>query len=295
LGADLLSPTLASLFGYDFIARFLPGSWLGLEIWDRGAALEDAIDGAWRSHGQASLRGMCFGDAWAGPGGDLPALILLGTDVSTGQRVAASHLQFLEGHSTGGSCPADPPATEPGLRTLAAEIPDKDVPLLTAAVMSARFPVVSPSARLPCRGIARHVVDGGYFENSGVTTLLEMLDRVAPELSSIEGARVIVLRIANGGASAGTAWTRRGGGFSSIMPEPVTALLNTQDSRAAVAVSNLERRLDESQRITFTLTSSAVAIPLGWQLGKAAQDEIDRQVGGATNASQFRQVAGALK
>jgi hypothetical protein len=295
LGSDFLSPAISSLFGLDFLARFLPGYVVDLSGWDRGAALEDAIDMAWQNYGQPSLRNVCFGAAWSGPQGDLPALILLSTDVRSGQRVAASHLKFLSSKiANAGECSAEPPASEARLRTLAAELPDKDVPLLTAAVMSARFPIISPSARLPCSGSARRVVDGGYFENSGVTTVLELLDAIAPETGSSSGVQVMVLRIANGDASTGSVWTRRGGGFAGLMPEPVRALLNTQDSRAAVAVANLESRLGD-QQITFALSSSPVAIPLGWQLGKAAQAEIDHQVGGSANAPAFQKIASVLE
>jgi hypothetical protein len=295
LSSDLLSPTLSSLFGLDFVARFLPGAYIGLDVWDRGAALEDAIDAVWRGYGQRQLRGVCFSQAWAGATGDLPALILLATDVRSGERLAASHLQFLPSNPNGaGDCSAEPPAGEARLRTLAAELPKKDIPLLTAAVMSARFPIISPSAGLPCSGGARRVVDGGYFENSGVTTVLELLDAIAPETTAPNDLQVMVLRIANSDASTGSVWTRNGGStFGRLMPDPITALLNTQDSRAAVAISNLESRLGGNQ-LTFGLTPSPVAIPLGWLLGKAAQDEIDRQVSGEANASAFTRVSNAL-
>jgi hypothetical protein len=49
------------------------------------------------------------------------------------------------------------------------------IPLSTAAHMSARFTYVSPAGRFPD---GTHVVDGGYFENSGATTALEILMRI---------------------------------------------------------------------------------------------------------------------
>jgi hypothetical protein len=52
----------------------------------------------------------------------------------------------------------------------------KDVRLSTAAHMSARFTYVSPAGRYRTDG--SHVVDGGYFENSGATTALDILRQV---------------------------------------------------------------------------------------------------------------------
>ena len=58
---------------------------------------------------------------------------------------------------------------------------DQDVGLATAALLSARFPFVSPSGRVPaCDGDeGRHgeeafVVDGGYIDNSGAGSLVEL-------------------------------------------------------------------------------------------------------------------------
>jgi hypothetical protein len=55
----------------------------------------------------------------------------------------------------------------------------RDVRLETAVRMSAAFPYVSPAARAdtPCN--AEHLVDGGYFENSGMFSLGEWLKEAA--------------------------------------------------------------------------------------------------------------------
>jgi hypothetical protein len=54
-----------------------------------------------------------------------------------------------------------------------------DVAVVTAARMSATFPYVAPAARPTAEGPEipqLHVVDGGYFDNYGMATLLEWLD-----------------------------------------------------------------------------------------------------------------------
>ena len=70
--------------------------------------------------------------------------------------------------------------------------PRVDLPLTGAACLSARFPVVSPPAFLPqwrdqpIRGadggslfpltVKRRYVDGGYYDNSGVETAMDVID-----------------------------------------------------------------------------------------------------------------------
>jgi hypothetical protein len=67
--------------------------------------------------------------------------------------------------------------------------------LSTAALLSARFPVVSPDGVIRAKdrlGFGDRVVDGGYFENAGLTTALD----VATALKA-EGVTPFILLIHN--------------------------------------------------------------------------------------------------
>ena len=62
-----------------------------------------------------------------------------------------------------------------------------DVPLSTVAILSARFPYVSPSGRVDRRcpdddqgNKVTYVVDGGYLETSGASPLVELEDKLEP-------------------------------------------------------------------------------------------------------------------
>jgi hypothetical protein len=46
--------------------------------------------------------------------------------------------------------------------------------------MSARFPMISTAARLPGDPSGTGYVDGGYFENSGLTATLRLIQSYAP-------------------------------------------------------------------------------------------------------------------
>lgn len=68
--------------------------------------------------------------------------------------------------------------------------------------LSARFPIISPAATLPCREPRWRVVDGGYLENSGLTTALELIDNIIRGATSAgRHVRVVLIRIENGEAT----------------------------------------------------------------------------------------------
>jgi hypothetical protein len=71
-----------------------------------------------------------------------------------------------------------------------------DIRLSTAALLSARFPIISPAGIIRAEddsSIGDRVVDGGYFENAGLTTAMD----VARELRRL-GIVPVVLWVQNG-------------------------------------------------------------------------------------------------
>src|SRR5262249_53562225 len=132
------------------------------------------------------LRTRRFYDMWPGTEGrDVPALILLSTDVAGGRRVAISHLSFdpqdgsansTDNNKTTARCsspePAPLPRPEDEARLLALRdaAPWLSPSLPAAAVVSASVALMTPAATVPCAGERWRLVDGGCFENSGLTT-----------------------------------------------------------------------------------------------------------------------------
>lgn len=110
-----------------------------------------------------------------------PANIFNATLVETGDRLLFSTSYLPVG------TPATPPARwdfhEFHLND--AKTQTLDVAVVTAARLSATFPYVTPAARPDDGGPEKaqlHVVDGGYFDNYGMDTLLEWLDDGLTEL-----------------------------------------------------------------------------------------------------------------
>lgn len=81
-----------------------------------------------------------------------------------------------------------------GLRNFEDLYPGTDVQIVTAARLSASFTYVSPAARADVSGPQYHVVDGGYYDNYGMTTLMEWLQQALQEASP-RPKRVLVVQI----------------------------------------------------------------------------------------------------
>lgn len=272
LGADFLAPTLGAMLYPDLVQRFLPVP----VFQDRAAALEQAWEARWHSVTGNTLLAGDFLKLWP-QDHPWPALLLNGTSVRSGGRVITSNLQLAGGDMELSMDAADL------LRTLGAPVRAS-----TAADNSARFPLFGPVgvARgqiLPNGALPRAsdlVVDGGYFEDFGATTLLETLDvlQEAAARANIP-VRFIVLQI------IGAPPVPMPGMASPSMPRgffgPLVTLLRTRDARGAAASEALARRTAElggvyvPLRLGFSPTGQAA--PLSWSLSPIAQHVIDVQ------------------
>ncbi len=157
LDSDFLAPALASLVFVDTPASFLPDFGHG----DRGAALEESFENA--SGGLLARPFLSlFPYKWDGAGEATapwrPILLLNATHEETGKRIITGHV-LIERDVFIDSLDA--------LKVL-----NDDVRASTAAHNSARFSYVSPAGDLG--GDQGSVIDGGYFENYGALTALEV-------------------------------------------------------------------------------------------------------------------------
>jgi Patatin-like phospholipase len=200
LGHDVLSPILASLLYPDLLQRFLPRP---IERFDRARAAEDALRYYWN---RATGDDQPGGDDMFGKNfllsdlyksgfetGSTPALFLNTTRVETGEQLVVSNL------NPAGSSQEQNHRLN-GLKSLADLDPTLSLPLVSAAYTSARFPVVAPAGYLKPKGEKMRFVDGGYFENSGTATVLDLLSKLTPGINeTIKDAGVdvqfIIIRI----------------------------------------------------------------------------------------------------
>lgn len=178
LGKDFLTPTLAAMSQSDLVQRFLP---FGFP--DRERALETAWEEGYRSTLSAPTFAGGVLDLYA-KHPDLPSVFINGTMVETGDRIITSNCRIRPAPEPAAPEPAaqQPTPQQPSPLLVFRNAYDgfeqlgSDIPLSSGSGMSARFTYVSPAGRIPGPdGLLGHVVDGGYFENSGAVTAAEVV------------------------------------------------------------------------------------------------------------------------
>lgn len=178
---DLLSPLLSAWLFEDALARVLPTSWChtpGCGVMSRGAWFEQALEA-----GAPRLRAGLIASrpASAAPGAHRPYLLLNSTWVESGERAIGSDLRidwrhFVDARDTLG-------------------LTGQDMALATAAHNAARFPFINaigalqvpralcllrsgeprPDAEPGKPVVCGHLADGGYFDNSGGNSTIDVL------------------------------------------------------------------------------------------------------------------------
>ncbi|HTP50556.1 MAG TPA: hypothetical protein VMK42_07660 [Anaeromyxobacteraceae bacterium] len=266
LGRDFLSPTVGMLLFPDLVQRFIPAP---IPAFDRARGMELAWERALQQQGGSTAFSEPATRLWShGPLGQVPAVLLNATSVEEGRRFIVSPA-FQTAHLF-------EDATD-GLASLGA-----DVPLSTAAHLSARFPYISPLGRVEGFG---HVADGGYFENSGAATLLDLLNALS-DASSNEPIKplVIVIKYTDGAIPRRSASLVPAGvqgpvtnRFLTELLGPPVALLQAREARASFSVKSLRRKVKVlgGRTVTIALDDKQHPLPLGWTLSETAQKYID--------------------
>jgi hypothetical protein len=176
--------------------------------------------------------------------------------------------------------------------------PGEDVRLSTAALLAARFPYVAPSGKVEkCGGGSpANIVDGGYFENTGNATIVELWDSLrglVTKHNANAGSTCVVpvlleidnhYRGAPGPAPAGRPWE------SSAPLQTLRAGRDARDaeSRQAAALAFGQREFDgmsahvgsEGDAIDriahiFPRAHPGAEAPLGWTLSDVATADLD--------------------
>ncbi|HJZ42913.1 MAG TPA: hypothetical protein VJ233_04260 [Hyphomicrobiaceae bacterium] len=228
LKQDFLAPIVSRAFFADLLQRFLPQP-LIVSQFSRGRAFEESIVHAWnRVEGKEGnpfaspfLSHWSFDDAG-------PALLLNTTSVSDGRQMVAS--------------PFGPDIDDPGYHIgylfMQEALSGKDLTLGSAVGLSGRFPWILPAATVGDNRLA--LVDGAYFEGSGVETLSVIRNALRPYEVKPAGEAsfpyITVHVIVIGGAQPPA---------SSIpitmdeLTPPLRTMLNTRDRRGYLAHSTM--------------------------------------------------------
>jgi hypothetical protein len=301
---------------------------------DRAALLENAFEDQYKylvdpdGHAESGLT-RAVGQFPHGRERWVPLLMLNTTSVLDGRRSIISDLLTF-------SCPAGNavpffPAAVDTFETLGAadtcadgtpvaDPATKAVRLSSGATASARFPVLSPPAGIRnANGEAVDlIVDGGYFENDGLTSarqLAEAMLAVQPGLR-----KPVILHVTNNPTSESTGAqdvaprSPRDPKWYDAFTAPLVALAATRDGHAAEATKAAQQSAAVEAVLSFQVFDTVPArgkdgacslanaqttarsqaaprikdLPMSWWLSGAVQKYLDSQVCHAENADRYR-------
>lgn len=292
LAGDALAPTLAAMLQPELVQRIVP--------WPRFPGRDRALEQSWEASWSEALTRRSDGvggrvddgfrlgllQMYARHPGRLPSLFLNATTVETGDPIIISNCVIRENKRAPAQSEEEAggvPAANDALVLLGS-----DLPLSRAAGLSARFPYVSPAGTLRHKGSdLLHVIDGGYFENTGAATaasLLRILSRVADD--ERREVRLVLVTISFGGelSSLGSViatdpYSAKLTGAQQGLKEslsPVRGLLNTRAARGRRALA--EARSEADDLVRFVLVQGKIELPLGWLLAGRSRDSMDYQL-----------------
>jgi len=142
-----------------------------------------------------------------------PASIFNATVVETGERMMISTSDQCEKNGQIDECserarqlatamparPIEPISAPYGRKSFYSFLPGYDIPIVTAVRLSASFPYVTPAPRADLSDTGdvnyKHVADGGYYDNYGVSSLLEWLNEGLTYKTSANLKNILIVQI----------------------------------------------------------------------------------------------------
>jgi hypothetical protein len=303
---------------------------------DRAEILERSWQKTWETRGlERGLR-----ESWNLRTSETPAplLVLNGTRVQDGCRFVASPLALSihPRNATAGSsdcralepfeskAPTYTPAGDRGEWTFATSqdladflCPGQDVRLSTAGLLSARFPVISDSGYLErdadCAGKPvdheANVVDGGYFDTSGASPIVELmatLDALVAKEMRPRGSCYMPVLLQLDNSYAGGAVSNKGNRPWETLA-PALTLKGARDARennarqTAALLFSAPRAfgsdwsgIDRYAHI-YPRSHPGSSAPLGWILSAASRDDLRNELLSRENRSEISKVRQWLK
>jgi hypothetical protein len=269
LSTDLLSPLLGAMLFPDALQRIVP---VPIPQADRSRAIEYALEDSWRKATTGNC-GRCDGARMSeraidlytqpAPANAVPNLFLNTTEADTGRIIPYTTVR-VQGLATpfrdqaeiddGSFDAVEPSASQIERLSLQDRMADDRIPLSTAAIVSARFPYLTPAGRIAYSG--GDYVDGGYFENSGTWLLSGLVQYLigqqatypagqSPQLDAAKKAVFVVIIIESEPCTRDSLETgcdedatTLSGSWNEAL-SPLRALLSTRDMRAEYSLDGL--------------------------------------------------------
>jgi len=286
LRRDLLAPLLAGLLYPDFVQRFIPIPVLP----DRAQAFEEALAEAFETVvGEDRLNRSFVELTSAEKQKTWPALFLNATWSENGRRLVAAGFDMRE---------------ENAVHADFLRLFNHDIRLSTAAHNSARFPYLSPpgtwAIKQPDRSFQsstedqiQRLQDGGFFENYGAETAIEILDSASRHFDRYQiPFRPLVLLITSDPslpANLDDFTTSTSSGFGYETTTSAKTIAAAREGRGVEAAIRLKNRVKhyysgESSTLAtddslpffhFRMCTEGLSPPLTWSLSHGAIRQIE--------------------
>jgi hypothetical protein len=238
LGKDFLSPVVAGLLFTDLAQRFIP---VPIRWADRQRFLEKAWEDAFGP--RPNLFSGAFASLYSGEYRNrLPSLLLNTTVVDSGRRAIISNIDVSSFTDT--------------IDILKDGYSTQRLKLSAAAGASARFTYVSPAGSLETPEDKKmRVVDGGYFENSGAATAMDLLNTLMSQKKENDEKKLypILILIRNDPGAPSVCHRNQAdedpqepgaGEFLNDLSSPIRALLKARTARARLAEVDAARTVE---------------------------------------------------
>ncbi len=327
LGDDYLASTMAWLLLVDTPRSFIG---FGPAIRDRAEIMALGWEASWKGdNGKGYLSEGMF-EQWH-RNTDIPLMVFNGTSVNDPCRFNGSVLRSTA-HGVGDTCTslgAFEGRTEGVGETVALaatqDLEDylcghQDVKVSTVVLMSARFPVITPSGRIG-GGLGEcdrepneaFVVDGGYLDGSGAGTITELWQRLEGQVAAFNSDHSacivpLLIQIDNGyenprAAVAGTSPIEILVPLRTILSSQFGRIANEREQAAIefdqpfelqgrpirVYASDGSQISSRYARLT-TRAHPGIQAPLGWTLSDASFDDLREQLTIAENMRELAEI-----
>ena len=290
LAADFLAPSIAGLFYDDLAQRFVPFPFAPL---DRSRGLEEGWErAAYRVPGRPLEKTM---DGFYEGCVRLPELLLNSTVAETGQRAILTRLDtsgFVDTFNLNRTPLSTSRQTVAALALQSARFPlispagsVREVPAADEGIFARYFGVWWPSTKL-------RLVDGGYFDNSGIQTALEVLTQIqaTPASKRLKPVLLVISSEAGGQHLCGPA------SAEALCPLPLTTqpqtpapvwrwlhestpplrgLFNVRDSHVRILAKRAVREFGlQVVVLPPPMSVDGLEAPLGWALSTRTREDL---------------------
>jgi hypothetical protein len=252
--------------------------WAQEVAWQRGLRVDTATLSSWRDDARAGWR---------------PAMIFNATFAETGERFLLGPISLELKETSHQSKFKDKDFWE--------SCPGCDMKLVTAARLSATFPYVSPIARpISKDGLQKpHVADGGYVDNYGVLTILNILREVGPEALVKRGVRrVLLVQIQT---SSLTHEETQSSGWLYQVAGPFMTMLNVRESTQflrneaeIIGLRELWARGSNPVDLEHVVFYPSCTHPLSWHLSRTEKSALEDEWHSEHNKNAVARIRGLL-